>query len=125
MICGVAWSVILVEEVHNWLVDLHKNRDPAVDPVGDAIDLLEEHGPNLGRPIADRIKGSEQHNMKELRPTGTSIRILFVFDPVRNAVLLVAGDKAGDWKGWYMRNIPEAERRYEAWLAGEYDEEID
>jgi hypothetical protein len=61
--------------------------------------------------------------MKELRPSATSIRILFVFDPERRAVLLVAGDKAGDWSGWYDRNIPIAGQRYEAWLGGHYDEE--
>jgi hypothetical protein len=32
-------------------------------------------------------------------------------------VLLVAGDKAGDWKGWYTTNVPIAESRYAAWLA--------
>jgi hypothetical protein len=78
----------------------------------------------LGRPLADSIKGSRIHNMKELRPSGTSIRILFVFDPERQAVLLVAGDKAGNWQGWYKENIPVAEGRYDGWLAGGYDEEI-
>ncbi len=63
--------------------------------------------------------------MKELRPSATSIRILFIFDPARSAVLLVAGDKAGDWKGWYDDNIPVAEKRFNAWLAGDYDEEVD
>lgn len=48
---------------------------------------------------------------------------LFAFDPARRAVLLVAGDKAGDWKRWYARNIPHAESRFDRWLAGEYDEE--
>ena len=44
------------------------------------------------------MKGSKLHNLKELRPgsAGTSeARLLFVFDPTRRAVLLVAGDKAG------------------------------
>lgn len=49
--------------------------------------------------------------------------VLFVFDPERQAVLLVAGDKAGDWTGWYDDNIPVAESRYEAWLGGHYGEE--
>ena len=58
--------------------------------------------------------------MKELRPdsTGTSeVRILFVFDPARCAVLLVAGDKAGSWNGWYSTKIPLAEQRYDEHLA--------
>ncbi len=47
------------------------------------------------------------------------MRILFVFDPRRRAVLLVAGDKSGNWRQWYQRNIPVAERRYDEWLCGE------
>jgi hypothetical protein len=56
-----------------------------------------------------------------LAPTGSSgsseIRILFAFDPVRRAVLLVAGDKAGNWQRWYDVNIPIAEKRYQAHVA--------
>jgi hypothetical protein len=58
--------------------------------------------------------------MKELRPgsTGSSeVRILFAFDPVRRAVLLVAGDKSGNWKGWYDTAIPLADERCDAHLA--------
>jgi hypothetical protein len=57
--------------------------------------------------------------MKELRPgsTGPSeTRALFVFDPEHRAVLLVAGDKTGDWRKWYDRNIPVADGRYDEWL---------
>ena len=52
------------------------------------------------------------------------MRILFVFDPERKAVLLVAGDKSGRWKDWYRTNIPVAEARYEKWLAGDRAEEV-
>ena len=31
--------------------------------------LLEQDGPELGRPWADTLKGSKHPNMKELRPT--------------------------------------------------------
>jgi hypothetical protein len=65
--------------------------------------------------------------MKELRPgsTGPSeVRILFIFDPERRAVLLVAGDKRGRWQKWYRENISIADRRYGRWLAGEYRTEV-
>jgi hypothetical protein len=29
------------------------------------------------------------------------LRILFAFDPRRTAILLIGGDKANDWAGWY------------------------
>ncbi|WP_113692866.1 type II toxin-antitoxin system RelE/ParE family toxin [Amycolatopsis albispora] len=48
----------------------------------------------------------------------TEVRILFAFDPRRRAILLVGGDKAGDWRGWYTANIPVAERRYDQHLRG-------
>lgn len=117
------WSVILVDEVNEWFLELAKDDPVAADAVEAAIDLLAQEGPTLGRPIVDRVKGSNIHNMKELRPSSTSIRVLFAFDPERQAVLLVAGDKAGDWDGWYVDNIPIAGRRYEAWLGGHYSEE--
>ena len=102
------------------MLDLARTDPVSADLVENAIDLLAERGPQLGRPLVDRVKGSRYHNMKELRPgsTGTSgVRILFVFDPARCAVLLVAGDKAGNWTGWYNAKIPLAEQRYDEHLA--------
>lgn len=116
--------MILLDEVDAWFVDLVKQDTDAAESVIAAIDMLEAAGPSLGRPIVDRVKGSARHNMKELRPSSTSIRILFAFDPQRQAILLVAGDKAGNWSGWYDENIPVADQRLTRWLAGEYDEEV-
>ena len=58
-----------------------------------AIDELEARGPALGRPFVDRIKGSRHHKMKELRSIGGNIRVLLAFDPNREAILLIGGDK--------------------------------
>ncbi|MEU8000180.1 type II toxin-antitoxin system RelE/ParE family toxin [Catellatospora sp. NPDC049111] len=109
----------MVNEVRDWLHELrHADRHTAV-LIGQAITALLDEGPALGRPLVDRVKGSSLHNLKELRPgsTGsTEIRILFLFDPARNAVLLVAGDKAGNWSTWYREAIPTAEARYSTYL---------
>ncbi|MGV0642462.1 type II toxin-antitoxin system RelE/ParE family toxin [Mycolicibacterium sp. XJ2546] len=110
------WDVILLEEVERWYFTLDAD---AIDAVTGAIDLLELEGPTLGRPTVDKVHGSKFHSMKELQPAGTSIRILFVFDPHRQAILLLGGDKAGNWKSWYDKNIPLAEQRHENWLATE------
>ena len=59
------------------------------DLVSEAVDLLAERGPALGRPLVDRLKGSIYHNMKELRPGSagaTEVRMIFAFDPIREAV---------------------------------------
>jgi hypothetical protein len=56
---------------------------------------------------------------RELRPGSrgrSEVRILFVFDPWRSAILLVAGDKAGSWNRWYARMIPRAGQLYEIYL---------
>lgn len=104
------WDVILLEEVETWYFTLDED---AIAAVTGAIDLLELEGPTLGRPTVDKVKGSTFHSMKELRPAGTSIRLLFIFDPQRQAILLLGDDKAGNWKDWYDENIPIADRRYE------------
>jgi hypothetical protein len=47
------------------------------------------------------------------------VRILFVFHPWRQAILLVAGDKSSDWKGWYKKALKDAERLYAEHLHSE------
>jgi hypothetical protein len=108
--------VVDVELIAPWIL---AQDDEAVEQIYAAIEVLEQVGPNLGRPLVDTIANSRYANMKELRPgsSGRSeIRILFVFDPKRQGILLVAGDKAGDWSKWYKRNIPIAEQLYEQHL---------
>ncbi len=105
------WEIYLVNEVQEWIGRL----DPLTHArVVEAIDLLAEAGPGLGRPLVDTIHGSALANLKELRP-GT-VRILFALDPWRASILLVAGDKAGRWQQWYTEVIPLAEQRYEIYL---------
>ncbi len=118
----MAYALVMTSEVKAWLHDLrHRDRASAI-LVGQAIGMLIEAGPELGRPLADRVHHTRLSNLKELRPGSagrSEIRILYVFDPRRNAVLLVAGDKAGQWDSWYRRAIPLAEERYELYLKQE------
>jgi hypothetical protein len=119
----VTWNIVLLDEVDDWFLGLDQ---ASAETVAGAIDMLEDQGPGLPRPLADRVSGSSLHNLKELRPGSagrTEIRILYIFDPKRNCVLLVAGDKSGQWNDWYRDNIPLAEERYEKWLAGDYADE--
>lgn len=44
------------------------------------------------------------------------MRLLFVFDPWRQAVFLVVGDKSGDWSGWHGVAIKTAEARFARYL---------
>ncbi|PAW31190.1 diaminopimelate decarboxylase [Micrococcus luteus] len=102
--------------IQDWLLNLN---DDDYDLVIAALEVLRSDGPGLGRPLVDTLTGSRHKNLKELRPGSsgrTEIRILFAFDPRRQAILLVAGDKAGAWKKWYSKNIPIAEERFDAHL---------
>ena len=112
------WDVFVVDEVLAWIRALEASDR---DRVAQAIDVLAEHGPGLGRPLVDSIRGSSVSNLKELR-VGT-VRILFAFDPWRACILLVAGDKTDRWRAWYREAIPVADQRYEAYLV-ERDAEL-
>jgi hypothetical protein len=81
-----------------------------------AIGMLEQGGPALGRPLVDHITTSRHQRMKELRPLGTSIRILFCFDPRRTAIMLLRGDKAANWETWYLQAVPQADALYDEYL---------
>jgi len=55
--------------------------------------------------------------MRELRVQhqGRPYRVFYAFDPLRKAILLIAGDKTGDDR-FYERIIPVADRLYDEHL---------
>jgi hypothetical protein len=81
--------------------------------------VLQEFGPQLGRPRVDTLKGSRYANMKELRFSAADgeWRVAFAFDPKRKAILLVAGDKSGGSETRFYRElIRKADKRFGAHL---------
>lgn len=111
----MSWTVDL-EKIQKWLDGLDED---SYDAVVAALEILEDKGPNLGRPLVDTIQHSDYSNMKELRP-GTkgrgAIRILFAFDPKRRAIMLVAGNKQNKWTSWYKEFIPKADNLWKEHL---------
>lgn len=82
--------------------------------------ILQQFGPQLGRPRVDTLKGSRHANMKELRfrAADGEWRVAFAFDRRRSAILLVAGDKSGgSQKRFYRELIKKADARFDAHLA--------
>lgn len=82
--------------------------------------MLEHFGPQLGRPYVDTLEGSKHANMKELRFDAADgvWRAAFAFDPHRQAVILVAGDKSGiSEKRFYRSLIAKADQRFDLYLA--------
>lgn len=103
------WTVNATEEFTVWW---HRLGDRDQERVAAAVEVLTEAGPTLGRPLVDTLVGSRHPNMKELRATsrGRALRVLFAFDPRREAILLLGGDKTGGWSRWYRTAIPRADR---------------
>jgi hypothetical protein len=110
----MAWEVEITDQFAEWYEGLTLDE---CDRINAAVEKLEIHGPALDRPYADTVEGSRYRNMKELRPHGGFLRILFAFDPRRHAILLIGGDKKGLWDKWYPEMIPIADKLYDEYLA--------
>jgi hypothetical protein len=117
----MAWEVTTHPEFDAWL---EAQAETVRRGITTGLQALADEGPRLGRPRVDTIYGSAFDNMKELRVKagGAPYRILFAFDPIRRAVLLLGGDKSRD-KRWYKVNIPIADERFREHLA-KLEEEI-
>jgi hypothetical protein len=104
------WEVEVSDEFLAWYQSLDESE---CESVNGAVAKLEHYGPTLGRPYVDTLIGSKYPNMKELRVQhqGKRYRILFAFDPRRNAYLILGGDKTGD-PSWYVDAIRRAEAIY-------------
>lgn len=82
--------------------------------------LLEKFGPQLGRPFVDTLKGSKHSNMKELRFKADRgvWRVAFAYDPKRQAILLIAGNKSGvSETRFYKELIRKADERFSKYLS--------
>ena len=111
----------------NWIVDLHLDfveefigfSETVQDALLVEIAVLEEFGPQLGRPSVDTLKASQYSNMKELRFDADNgvWRAAFAFDPHRKAIILVAGDKSGvSQTRFYKKLLKAADARFERHL---------
>lgn len=109
------WTVLLSARFESWLSEQEQALQEKV--LAD-LTMLKIYGPDLPRPYADTLKGSQYKNMKELRVqfSGRPIRALYAFDYVRRAIVLCAGDKSQD-KRFYSRMIRIADNEFSAWLA--------
>ncbi|MGQ0745072.1 MAG: type II toxin-antitoxin system RelE/ParE family toxin [Acidimicrobiales bacterium] len=108
------WEVEVTDEFGEWWQHLTSDQQESVT---DRVDLLAERGPDLGRPVVDRIQTSRHHNMKELRAAKDgALRVLLMFDPRRQVILLLGGDKSGAWNAWYEWAVPLADDLYDEYL---------
>jgi len=104
-------DVVATDEFEEWFDQLDERDTEAVSRL---VGLLEAKGVALGYPYSSSIMGSRQ-GLRELRSRGKPLRVFYAFDPKRDAVLLIGGDKTGD-KNFYERMVPQAERIWIAYL---------
>ncbi len=111
-----------------WDIEISDEFEPEFDALHEDVQdeilahahLLQEYGPQLGRPRVDTVNGSRHANMKELRFHAADgvWRVAFAFDTRRHAILLVAGDKSdGSEKRFYDELIRKADKRFDTHLA--------
>ena len=110
----VTWNVEYTDEFGDWWATLTESQQDDVEAI---IALLEQKGPQLPFPYSSGISGSRHAHMRELRiqSGGDPLRVFYAFDPRRTAILLAAGNKAGD-RRFYARMIPLADRLYDRYL---------
>lgn len=106
-------EVLATDDFRDWYQSLD---DSSADDVDVAVELLEQRGVTLGFPWSSAIQGSDMP-LRELRiqSRGRPLRVLYAFDPKRQAVLLLGGDKTGDDR-FYARLVPLAERIWKEYL---------
>lgn len=109
------WEVEYTNEFGVWWDNLDGDGQEAIDA---AVEKLAQYGPTLPFPISSAIVQSRHPHMRELRIQykGRPLRVLYAFNPMRNAILLLGGDKQGD-KRWYDEHVPRADVLYDIHLA--------
>ena len=107
----MTWEVEYTDELGAWWDTLSEAEQESIDA---SVRLLEVRGPQLGYPYSSGINGSRHPHMRKLRiqHQGRPYRILYAFDPRRNAILLIGGDKTGDDR-WYQVFVPQADDLYD------------
>lgn len=113
-ILTMAWDIEYTDEFGSWWESLSEDEQISVAA---SVGLLEERGPALGFPHSSGINGSKHGHMRELRTQhgGRPFRTLYAFDPRRNAILLIGGDKTGNNR-WYETHVPLADQLYDEHL---------
>jgi hypothetical protein len=108
----MATEVIITVDFEIWWDGLGVEEQKSVAVV---VAMLEERGPTLPFPYSSGIAGSTKLRELRIQHAGKPYRVLYAFDPKRNAILLLGGNKAGAAR-WYDRHVPKAEKLFAAYL---------
>jgi hypothetical protein len=108
----MATEVIITADFETWWDGLAIEEQKSVAVV---VAMLEERGPTLPFPYSSGITGSTKLRELRIQHAGKPYRILYAFDPKRNAILLLGGKKTGTGR-WYEKHVPKAEKLLTAYL---------
>jgi hypothetical protein len=106
-------EVIATDEMVEWFTGLDAEDQEAVDFV---VGLLKDQGTALAGKYSSSIRGSRRLRELRIQSHGRPLRVFYAFDPRRDAVLLIGGDKTGDGR-FYERMIPRATAIWTQYLA--------
>jgi len=86
-------DVYCSDEFTVWFQELEEAHK---DSVGVAVLKLEARGIDLGYPVSSAIQNCK-YAFRELRikSHGHALRVIYAFDPARDAYLILGGDKTG------------------------------
>lgn len=107
----MAFRMVWTPEARRWYDGLGDEDAAKLAP---AVEALTRDGDSAQRRHVKPIKSSRHRDMRELRSTGGNLRVLFAMEGPRTAVMLLGGDKTGEWNQWYDRNVKVADARMDA-----------
>ena len=103
----MGYRAVWTEEATKWFNGLTRDDAEKFTP---ALDALARRGASAGKEHVKPIKTSRHREMQELRSSGGNLRVLFAMEG-NTAVMLLGGDKTGEWNHWYERNVRVADDR--------------
>jgi len=108
----VTTEVIVTADFEKWWDGLAVEEQKSVAVV---VAMLEERGATLPFPYSSGITGHTKLRELRVQHGGKPYRVLYAFDPKRNAILLLGGNKTGSSR-WYDTHVPKAEKLLTAYL---------
>jgi hypothetical protein len=110
-------ELVATRDMRTWYAGLNARDRSSIRPV---IEALGVFGDELHTKFRKPIKSSRHREMHELLSLAGNIRVLYAIDQKRDrAVLLLGGDKTGNWQGWYRDTVPKADRLLDAYKGRE------
>jgi hypothetical protein len=108
-------TVLRSDEFTLWWESLTEAEQEDIDV---SVQLLERFGVLLDYPYSSAVHQSKYPHLRELRVQhgGKPYRVLYAFDPNRDAVLLIGGNKMGKDNKWYKQFVPMADKIYDRHL---------